>query len=359
MREVYQQREVLLATIKKIEAKLESGDEKEILHAVAVTKKLTQLFPQRPEAWNTSGHLLLLASKALRDRNSDMARKLLDECLCIRYKALELTPNCIYGWVQLLDLLEIMDLDERAFWELQKAIRLKDADDPKMHHLIGLPNMDSPALTHRVNIAYDILSNHKARLWPKHMEFVCSVTDSDDRMKRASCLSEIYSKEFHSFYIQAHLTLLFVYDKFSDEHAAKSLIREALTAANEAANVHPTSVLICLFKAKVMFLLGDYAEADIECHRGLAIECPSDPNDDRIAFEHAIEPEGHTYQERVSYVHEKLEKLLNSISCRLKEFWSTLRPCDKGKLWCPILMKLCCSAKRKNNQMRHILLSCN
>lgn len=243
-------------------AMLSSKDEKERTDALADARAVMQESPENPIACNSTAHFLLLAAGEMRDQNSSECIQLLNECLQIRLKVVQLTPNCLYSWLLLLDLLEIMKQDERAFFELSKAMSLQQVDDPLTNHLLIPEDISKTAFGERCKLLVGSLECHRARLWSLHMDFISKATDSVDRMARAGVLVAACPGEFKSRYIRAHSALLFVHDKFSDEHAAKSLIQEALADAKEAANACPNSVLICLFQAKVMFLLGDYEEAD-------------------------------------------------------------------------------------------------
>lgn len=297
-------------------------------------RSLTKEFPRSVYSYNSSVSFLLRVIGTKNADRGDPVDILWEECTELASRAVHLGPNCIWSWVKYGRILMERELFERAILELQKVPSREQAEDPYHNHLIPAIELKKFTLDGRLQYAFDQLEELKRSLLPHHIMFVLNATNQTERMKRASKLAQSYPANFKCLYMEAHSCLMYAYE-CPVESLIIGFLGRALNAANKAAREHPTSVVISLFQARILFLLGQYNEAEIQCHRGLNIDSPSDPRDDQIPFDDVIQSEGETYAERVSHIQGKLISQLDKISSKMEEYWKTMMPCEKGKLFMP------------------------
>uniref|UniRef100_A0A0D9XTU6 DUF629 domain-containing protein n=1 Tax=Leersia perrieri TaxID=77586 RepID=A0A0D9XTU6_9ORYZ len=97
---------------------------------------------------------------------------------------------------------------------------------------------------------------------------------------RAIVLEFPGSARAHYFHGYTDLKLTRLLDESIDKRSL--LRRSTLAIADRAAEKFPNSAVQASFRAKLLYILGEYDAAESECRRGLAMKNPDDPADDCI-----------------------------------------------------------------------------
>uniref|UniRef100_J3N9G2 DUF629 domain-containing protein n=1 Tax=Oryza brachyantha TaxID=4533 RepID=J3N9G2_ORYBR len=90
----------------------------------------------------------------------------------------------------------------------------------------------------------------------------------------------------------------------------RRFLRRTLDMVHEAAETFPLSLVIALFRARLLFVLDQYDDAEHECRKAIALESPQDPKADDLP---PGSVSGAEYDDRVSFVKNQLRTLMKKI----------------------------------------------
>jgi hypothetical protein len=141
--------------------------------------------------------------------------------------------------------------------------------------------------------------------------------------RRAKLFSERYPYSARAQLLRVHVRVL---DLAADR---KRRLRSILALVSEAAVVFDRSLLIALFHAKVLFVLGEFDESEKECRRALRIEEPTDPSLDNIPP--AVSVPGADCDARVSSVKQQLRVFLKHIIVVAALYWPSIKATQRRR----------------------------
>uniref|UniRef100_A0A0D9XW96 Protein kinase domain-containing protein n=1 Tax=Leersia perrieri TaxID=77586 RepID=A0A0D9XW96_9ORYZ len=315
--------------------------------AVVRARRLTAKYSHSAKAFNVAGMILSWVSDT-----SDKHKGLLQESCDTYQTAMHLAPSCVFTrlmyckrlirlhkfeetWKEFICIktdISADPLDYTPFPALPSDIR--DEDTPQKRCLVVARRCQifKPMACHQLLLW---LANEGAPLRARKLKQFTIASPEVVALHHANVVS----------------SLLFACDSAqkcieingSGDDYYRRFLQSALQIAATAVNCHQASLVLSLYHARILFLLGQYDTAEKECIRGIRMEHPTDPINDKILypgdenfhdrFQREIEVKGKTKDERVKCVKNELELLLGFICCRLKEHWSAIQT----KHWAEIL----------------------
>ncbi|KAL5204050.1 hypothetical protein ABZP36_008921 [Zizania latifolia] len=233
-----------------------------------------------------------------------------------------LVPNCIHAAVSHAEMLveseEYFDAQE----EFNRAIRISNPVDPAENcagfDLYDKSSTKAERIRNSRGMAYDALERFGAMICdefvPKESVQVLNGIKlggnaAADARERAKLLATTFPYSGRAQLLRAYVDLERVrgFDPSIDK---RRFLRRTLDVVQERANTFPNSLVIALFRAKLLFILDEYDDAECECRRALAVDTPDDPN------RHDLPPgsvSGAEYDARVSFVKNRLRCLIGKI----------------------------------------------
>ncbi|KAG8090202.1 hypothetical protein GUJ93_ZPchr0011g27102 [Zizania palustris] len=233
-----------------------------------------------------------------------------------------LVPNCIDVAVShakmLVESEEYFDAQE----EFSRAIRISNPVDPAENcagfDLYDKSSTKAERIRNSRGRAFDELERFGAMICddfvPKESVQVLNGIKlggnaAADARERAKLLATTFPYSGRAQLLRAHVDLERVrgFDPSIDK---RRFLRRTLDVVQEGANAFTNSLVIALFRAKLLFILDEYDDAECECRRALAIDTPDDPN------RHDLPPgsvSGADYDARVSFVKNLLRCLFGKI----------------------------------------------
>ncbi|KAF0894833.1 hypothetical protein E2562_003717 [Oryza meyeriana var. granulata] len=234
-----------------------------------------------------------------------------------------LVPNCVDIAVSHAEMLAEHERYEDAYVELIRALGISDPADPAEHD-VGYDLYDSETtLAERLGKAKVRTRHAMERLAtliceqfiPRESVQVLGGIKLGGNAAANACARAKHLATTYPFSPRAQLLRAYVdlervrgFDPAIDKR--RFLRRTLDMIQNEAAHTYRRSLVIALFRAKLLFVLDQYDDAECECHRALAIESPEDPKS------HDLPPgsvSGAEYDDRVSFVKNQLRTLIRKI----------------------------------------------
>uniref|UniRef100_A0A0E0F7F5 DUF629 domain-containing protein n=1 Tax=Oryza meridionalis TaxID=40149 RepID=A0A0E0F7F5_9ORYZ len=252
-----------------------------------------------------------------------------------------LAPNCVDIAVSHAEMLSEVERYEEAYVELLRALGISDPADPAAHDVVYDVCDGETTLAERLGKAK--VRTHRAI--ERLAELICarfipaeSVRvldgiklggDAAARARaRAKHLATTYPFAPRAHLLRAHVDLERVrgLDPAIDK---RRFLRRTLDMVQDTAYEFQRSLVIALFRAKLMFVLDQYDDAECECHRALAIESPFDPVVDDLP---PGSVSGADYDARVCFVRNQLRTLIKKIIFSAAIYWRTLTSEDEDSL---------------------------
>uniref|UniRef100_A0A0E0BKW9 C2H2-type domain-containing protein n=1 Tax=Oryza glumipatula TaxID=40148 RepID=A0A0E0BKW9_9ORYZ len=252
-----------------------------------------------------------------------------------------LAPNCVDIAVSHAEMLSEVERYEEAYVELLRALGISDPADPAAHDVVYDVCDGETTLAERLGKAK--VRTHRAI--ERLAELICarfipaeSVRvldgiklggDAAARARaRAKHLATTYPFAPRAHLLRAHVDLERVrgLDPAIDK---RRFLRRTLDMVQDTAYEFQRSLVIALFRAKLMFVLDQYDDAECECHRVLAIESPFDPVVDDLP---PGSVSGADYDARVCFVRNQLRTLIKKIIFSAAIYWRTLTSEDEDSL---------------------------
>lgn len=252
-----------------------------------------------------------------------------------------LAPNCVDIAVSHAEMLSEVERYEEAYVELLRALGFSDPADPAAHDVVYDVCDGETTLAERLGKAK--VRTHRAI--ERLAELICarfipaeSVRvldgiklggDAAARARsRAKHLATTYPFAPRAHLLRAHVDLERVrgLDPAIDK---RRFLRRTLDMVQNTAYEFQRSLVIALFRAKLMFVLDQYDDAECECHRALAIESPFDPVVDDLP---PGSVSGADYDARVCFVRNQLRTLIKKIIFSAAIYWRTLTSEDEDSL---------------------------
>ncbi|KAF2911532.1 hypothetical protein DAI22_11g187100 [Oryza sativa Japonica Group] len=142
-----------------------------------------------------------------------------------------------------------------------------------------------------------------------------SMVDAMPNSARAQC--------FHGL---MDLNFVYLLDEAIDKRSA--LRRSTLAILDRAAERFPKSLVIASFRAKLLYILGDYDAAERDCRRGYTMKNPDDPADDCIPpGSIGGENKGDRLITHVSEFHELINKIVRTANL----YWNSMTQEQRGE----------------------------
>ncbi|XP_052135069.1 uncharacterized protein LOC127753697 [Oryza glaberrima] len=252
-----------------------------------------------------------------------------------------LAPNCVDIAVSHAEMLSEVERYEEAYVELLRALGISDPADPAAHDVVYDVCDGETTLAERLGKAK--VRTHRAI--DRLAELICarfipaeSVRvldgiklggDAAARARaRAKHLATTYPFAPRAHLLRAHVDLERVrgLDPAIDK---RRFLRRTLDMVQDTAYEFQRSLVVALFRAKLMFVLDQYDDAECECHRALAIESPFDPVVDDLPPGSVT---GADYDARVCFVRNQLRTLIKKIIFSAAIYWRTLTSEDEDSL---------------------------
>jgi tetratricopeptide (TPR) repeat protein len=232
-------------------------------------------------------HAYLLREAARRMTRSDFKDRFNEEAEVAYGKAARMLPNCIDTGVSFGEVLSDLQLFDVAEAELTCALEISHPTDPLENNLaynVSRP-LRSSARTRIRDVrkrGWDAREENRACLVPNinsMIERVMAVRGSNVALKRAQGTASIYSFSIRAHLLHAHMSMEFAYSL--PDRVRKSALQRVLPIIDNAEQQHKcdfqNSLVVSIFRAKMLYLLHDYAAAEQECRRGLRIQDADDP----------------------------------------------------------------------------------
>uniref|UniRef100_J3N9G3 DUF629 domain-containing protein n=1 Tax=Oryza brachyantha TaxID=4533 RepID=J3N9G3_ORYBR len=244
-----------------------------------------------------------------------------DSALVSFAAAAKLAPNCIDTAVSHASMLFESERYVEAQVELLRALAISDPVDPAEHN-VGYGLCSDLTSAERLRDARARARN----AMESFTTFICEefvptesirVLDAIKLGREVAATAYDLAKGLATsfqFSGRAQFLRAYVYLKrvrgFDPAIDKRPFLRRTSRMLQDSVIAFRRSLVIALFHAKLLFVLGEYADAERACHRALAIESPDDPK------EHDLPPgsvSGEEYDDRVSCVKNQLRTLIKKI----------------------------------------------
>uniref|UniRef100_A0A0E0MGX3 DUF629 domain-containing protein n=1 Tax=Oryza punctata TaxID=4537 RepID=A0A0E0MGX3_ORYPU len=274
-------------------------------------------------------------------------------------EARRLVPDCVGIATALGDVLVCSSMLAKAEQAYTSALAIPLPVDPALHNAsYGLHGRDRATVNARVkdarekaSLAYDRFKKQLIDEWVADMlqslgavevsallrknphasakEILKAQRDATvEARKKAKIMADAMPNSARAQCFHGHMDLNFVrlLDEAIDKRSA--LRRSTLAIADRAAERFPKSVVIASFRAKLLYILGDYDAVERECRRGYAMKNPDDPADDCIPpGSIGGENQGARLITHVSEFHELINKIVRAANL----YWNSMTQEQRGE----------------------------
>uniref|UniRef100_A0A0E0F6X2 C2H2-type domain-containing protein n=1 Tax=Oryza meridionalis TaxID=40149 RepID=A0A0E0F6X2_9ORYZ len=252
-------------------------------------------------------------------------------------KATEYVPNCIETAASYGEAMSALKLYRSAEIELNRAMSIARPLDPAIHNIlygVGIP--DKSTKNHRIAAAKEKL--HRAIDINRNSICADSITDVLNiigsegplsAVQSATTVATCFPHSARAQYLPAYVALK-VAQGLRPDIDNTEILHCALSIMDKAANDFGCSLVIALFRAKLMVVFGDYGAAESECYRALCIDQPDDPKAHEIPFGSI---KGEEYDDRICSVKRQIHRLLQSIVLFATRDWSLMTCETQGTIW--------------------------
>lgn len=180
------------------------------------------------------------------------------------------------------------------------------------------------------------------------MESVLSIAKSSGiayAVHRAAAVATTFPKsarvQFLPLYVALDLAKSIEPDADKEE-----VLQCALKIMDSAAKISDHSLVIALFRAGLMAVLHDYAAAEDECCRALAIEKADDPSSHDIPVGST---KGDEYDDRICFVKKQIHGLLQTLVLFARRDWSLITS-EKQRMILSVRLDVLCEYYSKINR---------
>jgi len=238
---------------------------------------------------NLAGSLLLEARLRDQGPNPDRAREYLHDAARWYKVAAAEAPNCVETAAACVTALVELKLYSEAEMEFVRGMTIKAADDPLLHNAAfdGLnKNKEDRIRTARekLKIAGEELRRHLHQInsskEDNEIAQILALTGSSRDDSALAAAAEV-AKRF-PFSARAQLLPVFMEVEMvrtlsRDDKKKMKILAWSVKSVSDVANTFPSSLVIAIYRAKLLAVLGEYEAAERECNRALCIEEPVDP----------------------------------------------------------------------------------
>lgn len=252
-------------------------------------------------------------------------------------KATEYVPNCIETAASYGEAMSALKLYRSAEIELNRAMSIARPLDPAIHNILyGVDIPDKSTKNHRIAAAKEKL--HRAIDINRNSICADSITDVLNiigsegplsAVQSATTVATCFPHSARAQYLPAYVALK-VAQGLRPDIDNTEILHCALSIMDKAANDFGCSLVIALFRAKLMVVFGDYGAAESECYRALCIDQPDDPKAHEIPFGSI---KGEEYDDRICSVKRQIHRLLQSIVLFATRDWSLMTCETQGTIW--------------------------
>jgi tetratricopeptide (TPR) repeat protein len=199
-------------------------------------------------------------------------------------KAAGMLPNCIDTKVCHGEILVELERFDMAEVLLTSALESENPIDPAEHILtygVSRPLRSTPAtrirdVRKRAMKARERNRENLAHIVDSRVELVLAIQERNVALKRAAGLASIYPFSVRVHLLHAHMTMRFVHSLPDRLH--KTSLNRVLTVLDKDQTCDfQKSVVVFLFRAKVLYLLREYAASEQLCSHALMIKDSDDP----------------------------------------------------------------------------------
>ncbi|EEC68460.1 hypothetical protein OsI_36686 [Oryza sativa Indica Group] len=270
-------------------------------------------------------------------------------------EARRLVPDCVGIATALGDVLVGSSMAEKAEQAYTSALAIPLPVDPALHNAAyGLHGRDRTTVNARVkdarekaNLAYGRFKKKVVDEWVAEMlqflrgdllrknprasakEILKAQRDAmvEARKKAKSMVDAMpNSARAQCFHGLMDLNFVYLLDEAIDKRSA--LRRSTLAILDRAAERFPKSLVIASFRAKLLYILGDYDAAERDCRRGYTMKNPDDPADDCIPpGSIGGENKGDRLITHVSEFHELINKIVRTANL----YWNSMTQEQRGE----------------------------
>ncbi|KAG2558565.1 hypothetical protein PVAP13_8NG275300 [Panicum virgatum] len=218
--------------------------------------------------------------------------------------------------------------------EFRRALSIPNPSDPALHNAAygmyeGYEHERDPAfVAERVEEARERARGSYARmtveeLVPSAVQRVLEagkLLGAAEGRKRGKLVAETFPNLARAQYLHAYMDLEFVrsLDPAIDK---RPFLRRTLTVADRLARAFPRSPVIACFRAKLLFILGEYDAAERECRRALDMKEPDDPQLDCIPVGSIS---GENLGARLVSLACEFHELINKILMVAADYWDSM-----------------------------------
>ncbi|XP_015697912.1 uncharacterized protein LOC102713140 [Oryza brachyantha] len=268
-------------------------------------------------------------------------------------KAKQLVPDCVDIATALGDVFAFTTMYQEAEVEYNYALAIPLPVDPALHNAAyGLHGRDRTTVNERVkearekaDVAYGRLTEQlidisvgqmfeasdgakevgallQAKPGASATEILKAERDAAlEQRKNARSLAEAFPGSSRAQCFYGYMDLKF--NRLLDESIDKrSFVRRStLSIVDRAAEKFPNSMVIASFRAKLLYILGDYDAAEKDCRRALNMKNPDDPADDCVPPGSISGPNRGAREVSLSCV---FHELINKIVGAANDYWSCM-----------------------------------
>ncbi|KAL6649128.1 hypothetical protein ACP70R_013352 [Stipagrostis hirtigluma subsp. patula] len=313
-------------------------------HDEALRRALTMVATKRNSCalvMNLAANLLLESHLRNLGPDPSLARKHLKVAAMWYEAAAAEAPNCVETAAAHVTALLALELHSEAEVAFVRAMAITAADDPLLHNAAA----DGVNRTRedRIRIAGEKLRVAGEELRRRFHEINASKEDDDI----AQVLTLMESLGVDSAFVAAvevakrfpfsaraqllpvHMEVEMARALSRDSKKKREILGRAAKRMRATANTFQSSLVIAIYHAKLLVVLGEYEAAETECNRALRIEDPVDPN------LHDIPPgssSGDDYSARVLAAKGEINGLLKMMDAQRQ--WTLMTKDDQENLLC-------------------------
>lgn len=180
------------------------------------------------------------------------------------------------------------------------------------------------------------------------MESVLSIAKSSGiayAVHRAAAVATTFPKSARVQFLPVYVALDLA-KSIEPDADKEEVLQCALKIMDSAAKISDHSLVIALFRAGLMAVLHDYAAAEDECCRALAIEKADDPSSHDIPVGST---KGDEYDDRICFVKKQIHGLLQTLVLFARRDWSLITS-EKQRMILSVRLDVLCEYYSKINR---------
>uniref|UniRef100_A0A0E0BKJ6 Uncharacterized protein n=1 Tax=Oryza glumipatula TaxID=40148 RepID=A0A0E0BKJ6_9ORYZ len=162
---------------------------------------------------------------------------------------------------------------------------------------------------------------------------------------RAAAVATTFPKSARAQFLPAYVALDLA-KSIEPDADKEEVLQCALKIMDSAAKISDHSLVIALFRAGLMAVLHDYAAAEDECCRALAIEKADDPSSHDIPVGST---KGDEYDDRICFVKKQIHGLLQTLVLFARRDWSLITS-EKQRMILSVRLDVLCEYYSKINR---------